>query len=253
MTSISPLLAIVVLLAGCAGATADGLAGRTFISTAVTDAAGPRALVPGTQIRLTFADDGTLGVNAGCNAMGATYTVDGAVLRIEGGAMTEMGCDPERHAQDDWVFAFLGSGPTVTLAGNDLTLAAGSTSIRFVDREFAEPDQPLVGPTWTVVSIVAGDAVSSIPDGVVATLRFAPDGRVEVASGCNQGGGRYAVDGAALRFFDVALTEMACSGAAGEMDAAVIAVLRSDAVSQAIEASTLTLDAGGRGLVLQAP
>ena len=158
----SLLLCAVLVVAGCTSAAPAGLDGRTFLSTAVTDGGGARDLVPGTRIRLSF-DDGRIGVQAGCNTMGASYRLDGGRLRITDAATTEMGCDPARQAQDDWVFAFLGAGPTVALAGDELTLTAGSTAIRFLDREVAEPDLPLVGTTWTVVSLIGGDAVSSVP------------------------------------------------------------------------------------------
>ncbi len=239
-----------ILLAGCSSAAAAPLDGRTFLSTGVTDKGAARPLVPGTSIRLTFGKDGQLGVNAGCNHMGGAYRMEGAVLRFEGGAMTEMGCDEPRHKQDDWVSEFLGARPTVALTGNDLTLTSGDVVIRLLDREIADPDLPLVGPTWTVNTILSGDAASSIPDGVLATLKFAADGRVEVQTGCNQGAGSFAIDGNRIRFAEIALTKMACDGARGQMETAVIAVLSAENLTYAIEAGSLTLQAGPQGLVL---
>ena len=240
----------VILLAGCSGAAPAALEGRTFLSTGVTDKGGARPLVPGTSIRLKFDKDGQLGVNAGCNHMGGTYRMDGSILRFEGGAMTEMGCDQPRHTQDDWVFGFLGSRPSVALAGNELVLTAGDIVIRLLDREIADPDLPLVGPTWTVNSIVSGDAVSSIPDGVIATLTFDQAGRVAAHTGCNQGGGSYAVEGNRIRFAEIVMTKMGCDGARAQMEAAVLGVLQAEALTYAIEAGSLTLQAGAQGLVL---
>jgi heat shock protein HslJ len=239
-----------ILLAACSSATAASLEGRTFISTRVTQSGADRPLVPGTSIRFTFNKDGQLGVSAGCNHMGGTYRIDGGTLRFEGGAMTEMGCDEPRHAQDDWVFAFLGSKPASALAGNDLTLTAGDTVIRLLDREIAVPDLPLIGPTWTVNSILAGDAVSSIPDGVVATLVFGEDGRFELQTGCNSGGGTYAVEGARIQFPDIVTTKRGCDGASAQVETAVLAVLQADNLTFAIDAGSLTLQAGPQGLVL---
>jgi heat shock protein HslJ len=240
----------VILLAGCSGTAALSLEGRTFLSTGVTDKGAARPLVPGTTIRLTFSKDGQLGVNAGCNHMGGTYRMDGSTLRFEGGAMTEMACDEPRSKQDDWVSAFLGSRPTVALTGNDLTLTAGDVVIRLLDREIADPDLPLVGPTWTVNSIVAGDAVSSIPDGVIATLTFGQDGQVAVATGCNRGSGMYALEGSRMHIVELVTTKMACDGARGQMEAAVRTVLGAENLTYAIEAGSLTLQAGAQGLVL---
>ncbi|MEX2012018.1 MAG: META domain-containing protein [Chloroflexota bacterium] len=239
-----------ILLAGCSGAAAAPLEGRTFLSTGVTDKGAARPLVPGTTIRLTFAKDGALGVNAGCNHMGGTYRMDGSTLRFEGGAMTDMGCDEPRHKQDEWVSGFLGSRPTVALAGNDLILTAGDVAIRLLDREIADPDLPLVGPTWTVNSIVSGDATSSIAEGVNATLTFSADGRVAVQTGCNQGGGSYAVEGNRMRIAEIVLTKMACDGPRGQTEAAVLAVLQADTLTHATDAGSLTLQAGPQGLVL---
>jgi heat shock protein HslJ len=254
MSNLRTLLAAailpVILLAGCSSAAAAPLDGRTFLSTKVTDKGADRPLVAGTTIRLTFNKDGQLGVNAGCNHMGGTYRIDGGTLRFEGGAMTEMGCDEPRHKQDDWLSGFLGSRPTVALAGNDLTLTAGDVVIRLLDREIADPDLPLVGPTWTVYSIVAGDAVSSIPDGVEASLTFDGEGRVAVRTGCNQGGGSYAVDGNQIRFAEIVLTKMACDGARGTMEAAVLAVLRTNGLNYSIDAGSLTIQTAGQGLML---
>ena len=67
--------------------------------------------------------------------MGARYRVAGTTLRLADAATTEMGCDPARHDQDDWLFAFLGSSPTVALGGDRLTLRSGTTAITLLDRE----------------------------------------------------------------------------------------------------------------------
>jgi heat shock protein HslJ len=238
-----------ILLAGCSGAAPVSLEGRTFLSTGVTDKGAARPLVPGTSIRLTFDEDGQLGVNAGCNHMGGTYRLDGSTLRFEGGAMTDMACDEPRSKQDDWVFGFLGSRPSVALAGNDLVLTAGDVVIRFLDREIADPDLPLVGSTWTVNSIVTGDAVSSIPDGVIATLAF-DGGRVAVHTGCNRGGGLYAVEGNRIRFAEIVLTKMACDGARAQVEAAVLAVLQAQDLNYSIDAGSLTIQTGGQCLML---
>ena len=249
-TILPALIVPLILLSGCSRAAAVPLDGRTFLSSGVTDKGAARPLVPGTSIRLTFNKDGQLAVNAGCNHMGGTYRIEGGVLRFEGGAMTEMGCDEPRHKQDDWVSEFLGSRPTVAVAGNDLTLTAGDVVIRLLDREIADPDLPLVGPTWTVNTILSGDAASSFPDGILATLKFAADGRVEVQPGCNQGGGSYAIEGNRIRFTEIALTKMACDGVRGQLESAVLAVLGADNLTFAIEAGSLTLQAGAQGLVL---
>ena len=245
------LVAVVVLAAGCSSAGAASLGEREFLSVNVTDGGAARQLVPGTRIRLTFAGN-NLGASAGCNSIGGTYRIEGGRLIFEGGAMTEMGCDDARHAQDDWLVELLGSKPTVRLTGNDLTLESGATVVSLKDRTVVEPDANIVGPTWTLVSIIQGDAVSSVPDGQSATLKFGADGSLEVFAGCNRGGGTWEAVGGGINVSEIMLTKMACDAPGATIESAMMAVLDAGSISAEIKANTLTLQAGANGLQLQA-
>jgi heat shock protein HslJ len=228
------------------------LDGRRFLSTKVTTAGAERPLVAGTRIEVAFHERATVSVTAGCNTMAGTYRLDGAVLQVLDPGMTAMGCDPERHTQDDWIFQFLGAKPTMTLAGNDLVLTGGDTIIQLVDRKVAQPDQPLVGPVWRLDSIIAGDTVSSVPAGVQATIQFAADGSATIHPGCNQGNARYAVNGDRIAFNEIVTTKMACGPPVGDVENGVLQVLRSNDLTYAIEAKSLTIGGGGIGLVFRA-
>ncbi len=244
------LVLVAVLLTACTATPGPTLDGTEWLSTAVTEDGADRPLVDGTQIRLTFTD-GQLGASAGCNTMGGSYRIEDGRLAFEGGGMTEMGCDDERHAQDDWLFGFLGSQPSVAQEGDKLTLTSGATVVALQDAEVAQPDPPLTGTSWTVDSVISGDAVSSVPDDPVATLVFTDDGRVAVENGCNTGGGAYEVTDGTLRITDVITTLQACGGAAGQLEAAVMAVLNAGEIEYAIDAGSLTLMAGDQGLGLR--
>lgn len=257
VTRLAGLLIVALLAAACGiGGTppgADALAGRAFLSTGITVDGAERPLVPGTRIRLDFRDRTNLGASAGCNQFGATYRIEGGVLVVEGGAMTEMGCDEPRHAQDEWLFGFLGARPAIALTGNDLTLTSGKTVIRLLDREVAEPDLPLVGPLWTVDGFIDGETAMSAPVGATATIQFGADGQFELHAGCNQGGGMATMgDDGTLRLGSIALTEMACQGPAGELERMVLAVLQADVLTWEIDASSLTLTAGDRAVTFRA-
>lgn len=229
-----------------------GLTGRTFLSTGVTVDGAPFALVAGTRIRLIF-DNGTLSANAGCNIIGGNLVIDGDTLRFSGASMTEMGCDEPRHAQDDWLVTFLSSSPTFVLNGNDLTLTSGTTVVTLLDREIAEPDQTLAGPTWGLVSFISGDVASSVPMGISAAITFADDGTFSANFGCNSGGGTYAINGDTITFSDVVMTKMACGGAGGQVESAVLSVIDAQGPIQfAIDAGSLTFMAGDLGLQFSA-
>ena len=254
-------LAILALVlgsqAGCSSG-AEELTDRDYLSVAVTEGGAARALVNGTRIRINFGaaegNDravGALVANAGCNSISGTYRIDGDRLVFDSAGMTEMGCDAERHAQDDWLAGFLASKPTVRFVKSDLTLDNGAISIRLLDREVAEPDLNIVGPTWTVESIIDGDAVSSVPEGATATLLFKADGSVEVDTGCNRGSGTWSLEGAGIRIENLMLTKMACAGAGAMLEGAVLGVLEAAALQAQIDSNVLTLSGGSTGLQLR--
>jgi heat shock protein HslJ len=248
-TLLAAILLPLALLAACSSAAAAPLDGRTFLSTKVTQKGADRPLVPGTSIRLTFGKDGQLGVSAGCNLMGGTWRIDGGTLRVDGGAMTEMGCDQPRMQQDQWLARLLG-GAAINVAGDTLTLDDGTIRLTLLDREVASPDKPIEGTRWLLDGIVAGDAVSSVPAGVTASIRF-NGGQVEVRPGCNTGSGTAAVTADTLTFGPIMLTKMACEPGAMSVEQAVVAAL-AGTVGYTIEADTLTIDAGRAGLIFRA-
>lgn len=225
-----------------------GLTGRQFLSTAVTKDGAVFQLADGTRVRLTF-DDGRLSASAGCNIIGGTLTIDGDRLVFSGASMTEMACPEPRMGQDQWLIDFLGSSPTFVLDGSNLTLTSGTTVVTLLDREVAEPDQPLVGPTWSLTTIVNGDVASSVQPGVSASFIFADDGTFSFHDGCNSGGGEYVVDGDQMSFGEVITTKMACAGAAGQVEQAVLAVINfNGTVAFAIDAGSLSFTSGMAGL-----
>jgi heat shock protein HslJ len=219
--------------------SAPTLDGRSFLSTSATGF----DLVAGSVVRLTFSD-GVIGVQAGCNSMGGDYTLeslDGGTLVVGPMSTTEMACESALMDQDDRLAELLSASPAVTLDGDTLTITSGSTSITLLDREVADPDRPLEGTTWTLDGIVTGDAISSVPAGVTATVTIV-DGRAQVRAGCNTGSAAVTIGDDTIEFGPMALTKMACAPEAMEVETAVTSVL-SGATSFEIEAGRLTITA----------
>jgi heat shock protein HslJ len=120
-----------------------------------------------------------------------------------------------------------------------------------VDREVADPNRPLVATEWVVDGIVSGDAVSSIPSGVEATMRFT-ERRVEGSSGCNSFGADVTIAQGAIQMGSITTTDVACAADAMAVEEAVYATLRG-AVAYEIEAASLRLTGpDGHGLMLRA-
>lgn len=219
--------------------SASTLDGRSFLSTSATGF----DLVAGSVVRLTFSD-GVIGVQAACNSMGGDYTLDsldGGTLVVGPMSTTEMACDQPLMDQDTRLAELLSGSPTVTLDGDTLTIDSGTASITFLDREVADPDRPLEGTTWTLDGIVTGDAISSVPAGVTATVTIV-DGRAQVAAGCNTGGAATTIGDGTIEFGPMALTKMACAPEAMEVETAVTSVL-SGRTMFTIEAGRLTITA----------
>ncbi len=230
--------------ASAAPATVDALDGRTFVSTAMTGG----SLVEGSTVTLTFT--GTrLGVHAGCNQMSGDYQLVDGVLKLGQVMTTEMACEAPLMAQDQAIAAFL-PGAAATLASDTLALAKDAVTLTLLDTEVANPDRSLEGPRWVVTSIVAGDAVSSLPAGATASLTFG-GGSVSVEAGCNTGSGSYTVTGDRIAFDLVGSTLKLCPDDVMALENAVLTTLRGEA-SYAIDADTLTLTNGSTGLVLTA-
>lgn len=249
-TTLLTMFILATLIVACSGAPPASLDGREFIVVNLAADGVAQPLVPGTQIRISF-NDGQIGANAGCNHLGGSYSLDGGRLLVGDLAMTEMGCDPERHAQDERLANFLASEPLVRIEGDVLVLEGGSVVATLRDRQSVEPDPPLVGTRWRLVSIIEGEAVRSVPDDVVSTIEFTDQGRVDVQPGCNRGGGAYETTDGMIAFGPIALTRMACPGAPDEVEQAVVGLLSGE-VAYEVDAGALTLRAGDLGLQYRA-
>ena len=190
-----PTLAAAVLATACAGGTTDTGAGgtasdspatlvdRAFWSTAVTVDGEPFSLVEGTRIQLEFGAD-EIRADAGCNNLFASYSFDDDQLVVDDAGTTEMGCDPERHAQDDFVIGFLTSRPTAEVVDDTLTLSNpdGVTMI-LLDTVVADPDRELTGQAWEVTGFFDETAAWSTAIATPATLDFR-NGTLDGTSGC---------------------------------------------------------------------
>lgn len=211
---------------GCAGVSAADLSGKTYLSQSVTEGGTPRDLVGTDALTLRFHERSRIGASAGCNSLDGRYAIEDDKLVVREAGWTEIGCDPGLHEQEQWYFEFLQSSPAITVDGDALTLDGGGTIIGYLDQEVATPDLSLVGPLWTVETIIDGESAGAAQWPTPATLRFAEDTTVEVSTGCNGGTGTYAVDGNSLTFSDVAVTERGCSDELTQMlEAGVLAVV----------------------------
>jgi heat shock protein HslJ len=202
--------------------------GRSFLAT------------DGPPVRVEFTAEHEVRAQIECNILSGPATLEAGVLRVENLAGTEMGCDPERHEQDEELAAFLTSGPTLTLEGEKLTLVGETDTLVLIDRVVADPDRPLEGTRWVVDSLIDGDTVASVPAGAGEAYLELAAGEVAGSGGCNEFSGEAVVDDGTITFGALVTTDMACEPAVMAHEAAVLAVLSGE-VEWRIEARTLQL------------
>ncbi|WP_258945954.1 META domain-containing protein [Lentzea californiensis] len=251
------LIAVALLVTACgtAGGGGNGVQGKVFTSTSVTEQGKPRALVEGTKLELRFTADGRLLARAGCNQMQGPVNLDDGKLTVTDLSTTDMACPGEGlHEQDEWLAKLLNGKPSWRLDGPNLVLTGANAEIVLAP----EPQAPLEGVTWTVEGIVTKDAVSSVPDGVTGTVSF-KNGHIYVQGGCNSGSTdftgaeKYEVDGQRITFGgSLAMTLMMCSEDKMKVEGAILDTLGLGEVTFEIDGDTLTLmNANGVGLKLR--
>jgi heat shock protein HslJ len=226
---------------GASGPGAPAVDGKTYVGDTVTIDRAAHALVRGTTLRMSF-DDGRISASAGCNSMSGSATWDDGILQVDQGALatTEMACEPAMMKQETWFATLLTSQPGLATDGDSLTLTDGTTVVSLTDEEVAVPDASFTETRWVLDSIVQGDAVSSLPQGVHAEITFTGDGTFTAQLGCNRGSGNYTLSDDVLEIGSMATTKMACEQPASQIESAMTSVLNGT-LTVSIDGNLLTL------------
>ena len=194
---------------------------------------------------LTFSD-GRLTANAGCNTMGGQAAVLGdGTLQVNSMATTDMACGADLLAQDAWLAAFL-PGAMADVGPEAMTLSKGAVTLSLIARRMT--NLPLEGTTWTVDGIVSGDAVSSVPEGVAATLVI-HGGTASVYTGCNWGSVAVAVARGTIALSPMSMTARGCTDGAAPVEQGVLAVLEG-VQPYLIDGDTLTIGTPGKAAIM---
>jgi heat shock protein HslJ len=195
--------------------------------------------------------DGRYSATVGCNGIGGDVVLAGPTLTLKPGMSTQMYCEGLMDAEGA-LRRDLDAVAGWRIEAGKLTLVdAGGRALRV----FApERDAPLAG-TWTLNTLVEGDAVSSSATGTAVQLVIGADGTVSGSDGCNRITATVTTTGTApagrspLRFGPIASTRMACEPAVMQRAAALTAALGKTA-GWSTEGTRLSLyDASGALLV----
>lgn len=236
-------LALAAVACGGGATGRDDLTG-TWVLTSGTGPQGPVEVPPDARVDLRF-EDGQVGGVAACNTYGGEVSIDGDTLTVGALAQTEMGCDEPRMTAEAAYLAALQEVTTLDRVGDTLRLTGPTTQLEF-ELEPPEPDAALVGTTWTLDTLVDGDAASSVL-GDAATLALDEDGSFLAGTGCRTATGRWTRDGDVVTTSDVGADDVECPMDLAGQDAHVLAVLEAGFTVE-VEGSRLVLTAGERGL-----
>lgn len=217
-----------------APATADDLAGRSFIGTPFPgEGAAP--------LRLTFGSR-RVTVDPGCNAQSAPYAVEAGRLILDG-ALTSTGGGVclRGVGSPAWLSKLVSASPKLVLDGKRLTLRSERYVMDFTDVA-AVPAEPEPTSTVDTEGMVGGTFVSAGAveqlDGESLVVMFTHD-RVRAYAGCSTLDGRWRVDGNALLVDDVTRRPGGCAN--GEAVAAALSDLLTLDVAVAVAGDELTL------------
>lgn len=161
-----------------------------------------------------FMPDGTVAVQADCNQVGGTYTLDGNAITIALGPSTMAAC-PEGSLGDQFV-ANLGGAAIYFFQDGDLyvDLMFDSGTMKFSPQSTA-----LADTSWTVIGYNNGrGGVVSVIIGTELTAAFGADGTVTGSAGCNNYSAGYEIDGDAISIGLPIATMMACAEPEGIME-----------------------------------
>jgi heat shock protein HslJ len=185
-------------------------------------------------------EDGRVTGTTGCNRYSGTYVVEGGRLTIEPGATTMKACPPPADEVERAYLAALGRVSGWRIDGDELVLLAdGAPALRF---RAASP----VG-SWTVMSLVHGDALTSPIPGTELTATFAEDGTLSGSAGCNEYTAMYIMANGILEISPPASTRRFCAEPEGvmEQEASYLAALPDTARVQLGERGLELLRADG--------
>jgi hypothetical protein len=126
---------------GTGGVSPTDLFGRSFVSSGVRVDGEPLQLVGGPlAVRFDGHDGDRIDISweAGCNIAGGKFDVTAERLEprrspdgVAAFDVTEMGCEPEQHEQDEWLHDVFADGVTWDLDGDTLRLSMDSVDMAF--------------------------------------------------------------------------------------------------------------------------
>ena len=240
--------ALSLLLVGCSlipGAVNAALDGEWQLQ-AGTNQGAAIPIAAAHPITLTI-DGADVGGTSACNHYGGKLEVSGTTLKFSDLGGTEMAClDGDVMASEAAYLAALPRVATAARDGDSLVLSGPDVELRFT-RLQPVPNADLVGPLWTLDSLISGQVASSVIG--APTFQLKADGTLAASTGCRDLTGRYTVSGSKVQVTFDPYDLIACAEPMGSQDTHVMRVLgATDGFTVVVQGNAMTLTAGDLGL-----
>lgn len=191
-----------------------------WVST--TSGAGLTAVNDPSRYIVFFNEDGTANIQADCNTLLATYTVDGSSINIMPGPSTLAACPSDSQA--DQFVAQLSNVAIYFIEGGNLYMdqPADSGTMRFVPQGAPPPvENPPTGgadgSTFYLKSFGPEGATQAIVAGTQITASFA-DALISGSAGCNNYSASLTPEGDGFTVGPIITSRQFCAEPAGVMD-----------------------------------
>ena len=168
-------------------------------------------------------------------------------LQFEELYATEMGCDTDLMAQDDWFVQFFTNGPTVAFDGTSLTLSNDDVVLTFQNEAVVNPDQDIQAGIWEFDTFIDGALATTYNLERYPTAEFKSSGELAIFTGCNDGIGTYTQSGDELSFSVSQYTEMWCEGDINVVESYITSIFMFSA-TVSIDGSSITLTSGDKAI-----
>ena len=89
----------------------------------------------GDFIVLFFLDGDRIDFSASCNSFGGHFEIQNGRLELGELSQTEMSCDEERMAQDEWLHEYFSDSPMIAESDERITLSNLETNLVFIERD----------------------------------------------------------------------------------------------------------------------
>lgn len=178
------------------------------------------SVIEGSEITLTFDEEGGIAGSAGVNRYFASYETDGDALSFGLAGSTMMAGPEDAMMQETTYLKLLNETASFSGVGDELKLHNSDGNVLLVFKMAVPPaPESLTGTMWGLSSYNNGnEAIVSVIAGTNVTLTLDEDGGIAGSAGCNNYFASYETDGNALTFGPVGSTEMFCDEPKGTMD-----------------------------------